>query len=67
VSKVLECYFGEKRDWEPYLDLSFARAGQDVRYALNDDKLRSLGWSPQKRFDREIGEIVEHYKNNFKW
>ena len=67
VSKVLECYFGEKRDWEPYLDLSFVREGQDVRYALSDDKLRSLGWSPQKRFDREIGEIVEHYKNNFKW
>jgi len=67
VSKVLECYFGEKRDWEPYLDLSFARVGQDVRYALNDDKLRSLGWRPQKNFDREIGQIVEHYKNNFKW
>ena len=67
VSKILECYFGEKRDWEPYLDLSFVREGQDVRYALNDDKLRSLGWRPQKNFDREIGQIVEHYKNNFKW
>jgi len=67
VSKVLECYFGEKRDWEPYLDLSFAREGQDVRYALNDDKLRCHGWRPQKNFDREIGQIVEHYKNNFKW
>ena len=67
VSKVLECYFGEKRDWEPYLDLSFVREGQDVRYALNDDKLRSLGWRPNKSFDREINHIVEHYKNNFKW
>ena len=67
VSKVLECYFGEKRDWEPYLDLSFAREGQDVRYALNDDKLRSLGWRPRKSFDKEINHIVEHYKNNFKW
>ena len=67
VSKVLECYFGEKRDWESYLDLSFVREGQDVRYALNDDKLRSLGWRPQKNFDQEIGQIVEHYKNNFKW
>jgi len=67
VSKVLECYFGEKRDWEPYLDLSFAREGQDVRYALNDDKLRCHGWRPQKNFDQEIGQIVEHYKNNFKW
>ena len=67
VSKVLECYFGEKRDWEPYLDLSFVREGQDVRYALDDDKLRSLGWRPNKSFDREINHIVEHYKNNFKW
>ena len=67
VSKVLKCYFGEKRDWEPYLDLSFVREGQDVRYALNDDKLRSLGWRPSKSFDKEINHIVEHYKNNFKW
>ena len=67
VSKVLECYFGEKRDWSKYLDLSYVREGQDVRYALNDDKLRSLGWHPEKHFDREIKNIVGHYKTNFKW
>ena len=67
VSKVLECYFGEKRDWGPHLDLSYVREGQDIRYALNDDKLRSLGWRPQKSFNKEINHIVEHYKNNFKW
>jgi dTDP-glucose 4,6-dehydratase len=67
VSKVIECYFGEKRNLSEYLDLSFTREGQDVRYALNDYKLRSLGWKPQKSFDHEIKHIVEHYKNNFKW
>ena len=67
VSKVLECYFGEKRNWSEYIDLSYTREGQDVRYALNDDKLKSLGWRPQKNFDHEIEQIVEHYKNNFKW
>jgi len=67
VSKVLECYFKERRDWSKYLDLSYVRKGQDVRYALNDDKLRSLGWSPQKEFDKEIEQIVEYYKRNFKW
>jgi len=67
VSKVIECYFGEKRNLSEYLDLSYAREGQDVRYALNDNKLRSIGWSPQKSFDHEIKHIVEHYKNNFKW
>ena len=67
VSKVIECYFGEKRNLSEYLDLSYAREGQDVRYALNDNKLRSIGWSPQKSFDHELKHIVEHYKNNFKW
>ena len=67
VRKVCECFFNEKRDWTPYLDLSFVREGQDVRYALNDDKLRSLGWKPERVFDDEIASIVEHYKQTFKW
>jgi dTDP-glucose 4,6-dehydratase len=67
VSKVFECYFNEKRDWSEYLDLSYVREGQDVRYALNDDKLRSLGWKPQKEFNQQIKQIVEYYKQNFKW
>jgi len=67
VSKVLECYFEEKKDWAPYLDLGHVREGQDVRYALNDDKLRSLGWRPTRNFDQEITAIVNYYKNNFKW
>ena len=67
VSKICECYFEEKRDLTSYLDLSFVREGQDVRYALNDDKLRSLGWKTQRVFDDEINNIVDHYKRNFKW
>ena len=50
-----------------YLDLSYSRQGQDVRYALNDEKIRSLGWAPSCDFDSEIIEIVEYYKNNFVW
>tara|TARA_Y100000593_G_scaffold94378_1_gene193159 strand:- start:2768 stop:3718 length:951 start_codon:yes stop_codon:yes gene_type:complete len=67
VTKICECYFGEQRDWSPYLDLSYVREGQDVRYALNDQKLRALGWSTQKDFNKEIQPIVEYYKTNFKW
>ena len=67
VSKVLACYFEETRDWSEFLDLSYDREGQDIRYALNDQKLRSLGWKTQKKFDQEIAQIVEYYKHNFKW
>jgi dTDP-glucose 4,6-dehydratase len=53
--------------WEDLVDLSHKREGQDVRYALNDDKLRSLGWTPEKNFDEELDRIVHFYKENFKW
>lgn len=50
-----------------YVDMSYSRAGQDVRYALDDSKLRSLGWSPEKNFDNELTQIVQYYKNKFIW
>ena len=52
-------------DW--YLDLSYSRVGQDVRYALDDSKLRELGWEPKVNFDTEIPYIVDYYKNKFIW
>ena len=52
---------------EENVDLSITRPGQDVRYALNDDKLRSLGWEPKRNFDEEIKDIVEYYKGRFIW
>ena len=50
-----------------YVDLSYSRVGQDVRYALNDNKLRNLGWKPKCVFDEELPKIVEYYKSNFIW
>jgi len=69
VRKIITSYFGtcEENFKEKYINTSYSRPGQDVRYALNDNKLRSLGWKPQKEFDIEIKNIVEYYKNNFIW
>jgi len=64
VSKILEQY---GKTIEENVDLSITRPGQDVRYALNDDKLRSLGWEPKRNFDEEIKDIVEYYKGRFIW
>jgi dTDP-glucose 4,6-dehydratase len=50
-----------------FLDLSYSRVGQDVRYALDDSKLRALGWEPKMNFDEELPHIVEYYKNKFIW
>ena len=67
VKKIIECFHGKEANWLDYVDLGHKRKGQDVRYALNDDKLRSLGWKPQKTFNEEIPKLVQFYKNNFRW
>jgi dTDP-glucose 4,6-dehydratase len=66
VSKVITEYNGDN-DIEKYLDLSYSRAGQDVRYALDDSKLRALGWKTVSEFDCELSHIIEYYKNKFIW
>ena len=66
VRKIVSAHH-DTHDWKKYVDFSYSRQGQDVRYALNDDKLRSLGWAPKKVFDKEIKSVVEHYKTNFIW
>jgi dTDP-glucose 4,6-dehydratase len=66
VKKVIKEYCGED-NMESYIDLTYSRAGQDVRYALDDSKLRELGWEPKKQFDTEVYNIVKYYKNKFIW
>ncbi len=68
VKKIIDVYFDHSvEDYESYIDFSVVRPGQDLRYALNDDKLRNLGWKPTAVFDEEIVSIVEYYKQNFIW
>jgi dTDP-glucose 4,6-dehydratase len=70
VKKVIEEYYCFSLDEEgvkQYLDLSYSRVGQDARYALDDNKLRALGWKPKSVFDEELYIIVNYYRNRFIW
>lgn len=50
-----------------YCDLNYSRNGQDVRYSLDDTKLKNLGWNPVKEFDIELPVVVRYYQDNFIW
>ena len=67
AKQILDVWVGGDYNLSDYLDLSYSRKGQDVRYSIDDHKLRSLGWVPQKKFSQEIEGIVNHYKDNFIW
>jgi len=66
VKKILKEYFGDIDPYN-YIDTAYSRQGQDVRYALNDSKLRTLGWEPKANFDQELKLIIQYYKNKFIW
>jgi len=67
VVKLLTAYGLDLSDLDRYIDLSCSRPGQDVRYALDDSKLRELGWKPTKNFDHQLESIVTYYKERFIW
>jgi dTDP-glucose 4,6-dehydratase len=68
IKKVIQNYTGLSIfDVNDYIDTDYSRPGQDIRYALDDSKLRNLGWKPVKKFDIEIHEIVRYYKSKFIW
>lgn len=65
IEKIVKNYLGET-DCEKYLE-HCVRPGGDVRYALDDSKLKSLGWLPRANFDQELQNIVDYYSKNFVW
>lgn len=67
VAKKIIDMLGLKGDPMQYLDLGVKRPGQDVRYAIDDSKLKALGWKPKANFDKELKPIVKYYTKNFIW
>ena len=65
VAKKIIKEMGLKGVPDRYLDLSVKRPGQDVRYAIDDSKLKALGWKPIADFDRELKKIVKYYTKHF--
>lgn len=68
VNQILNRYLEtENYNIDNYVDFTWSRPGQDIRYSLNDSLLRSTGWVPKRKLFEEIPNIVKHYKDNFIW
>ena len=69
VKKILDLYIEKDVNYNhsEYIDFDCNRDGQDVRYSVDDSKIRKLGWIPTAIFDNELPDIVNFYKDNFIW
>lgn len=65
--RIVNIFHNIESGFENYLDISITRPGQDVRYSIDDTKLKSLGWAPKANFDSELSKIVDYYRQNFVW
>lgn len=65
VYKIFDL-FKVKGDYKNHI-IHMERQGQDVRYSIDDTKLKKLGWRPKANFDKELKGIVKYYKKNFIW
>jgi dTDP-glucose 4,6-dehydratase len=50
-----------------YLDFHSARPGHDLRYALDGQKMKNLGWKPPVPFEESLRKTVNWYVNNPSW
>lgn len=61
ITDSLGLDFGE---WVEYVA---DRPGQDVRYGIDDRKLRALGWKPEKEFANTLNDIIADARENPHW
>ena len=43
------------------------RPGHDFRYAVNFEKIKKIGWSPNPDFENQLNETLEWYEQNKDW
>jgi len=49
------------------VDFHSNRPGHDLRYGLNGDKLKKLGWMPPNTFDKSLEKTILWTLNNKQW
>jgi dTDP-glucose 4,6-dehydratase len=64
VSRKILKIIGLEEDMIEYVE---DRLGHDFRYAIDDSKIRKLGWKPKKSFDERLIETIEWYRANEWW
>ncbi len=64
VTKMLLDLIGKD---ESYIEFVEHRLGHDFRYAIDDSKLKALGWKPEVEFEDGLKKTIEWYKAHEWW
>lgn len=64
IAELIKSYFLEK---EIKIKCVSDRPFNDSRYAVDDSKLRNIGWHPERSLLEDIPTIINWYKTNTEW
>lgn len=72
ITRLIRAYGQESlitiKDVTSYIDFTYSRPGQDMRYAISANKLKELGWHPKYNINTEMRFLVAGYKfGKFIW
>lgn len=58
LAQMIADFIGKPLNYE-LVDFHSSRPGHDLRYALNGEKMKKMGWEPRKKVDERLKEVVE--------
>lgn len=61
IKKILKL-MGKSED---HLEFVENRVGQDIRYSVNPEKMKKLGWKPQMDLDKYLPELIKMYEKKY--
>lgn len=67
LTKRILKIFGRDKEEDRWIRRVTDRLGHDRRYAMDDSKIRSLGWKPRRIFDTAFPETVAWYREQTGW
>ena len=66
LAQLIAEYVGKPLNYE-LLDFHSSRPGHDLRYALDGDKMKSIGWELPMNFESSLQSVVEWTLKNDRW
>jgi dTDP-glucose 4,6-dehydratase len=66
LAKLIADTQGKPLNYE-FVDFHSSRPGHDLRYALDGNKMKELGWTPSKSVRERIAEVVNWTLSNDRW
>jgi dTDP-glucose 4,6-dehydratase len=66
LAKQIASVIGKPLNYE-MVDFHSSRPGHDLRYALDGEKMKDLGWKHPRTFDQSLEDTVNWIAKNKKW